>query len=155
MIREGAYRVMDFSVGDIRMWRFMNQQLFTLVRVQDAGPNSLATIDIAGGGACEMRPSEELFHYLATPDESFQYGARFASTRGNGSVLSGARLALPLAIINIQDPECTRFVVSMVENLGIYARRTAEYLRSAHGGRLLAGEDEDDAANLFAAATGH
>jgi hypothetical protein len=153
--REGTYRVLDFSVGEIRMWRFMNQQLFTLVRIQDGGPNSIPAIDITGGGACGLRPSSELFRYLATPDEKFQFGWRFASIRKDGMALSGARLALPLAVLNYSDPECTRFIVAMIENLGLYSRQTAEEIIPSCGGRLLNGFDEDDVADFFGASTGN
>lgn len=155
MSREGAYQVLDFSIGEIRMWRFMNHQLFTLVRIQDGGPNSIPTIDITGGGACGLRPSGELFRYLATPDEKFQFGSRFASIRKDGLALSGARLALPLAVLDYRDPECTRFTVAMIENLGLYSRQTAEEVIPSCGGRLLNGFDEDDVANLFGASTGN
>lgn len=155
MSRKGVYQVLDFSVGEIRMWRFMNHQLFTLVRIQDGGPNSIPTIDITGGGACGLRPSSELFRYLVTPDEKFQFGSRFASIRKDGLALSGASLALPLAVLNYHDPECTRFTLAMVENLGIYSRQTAEAIIPSCGGRLLNGFDEDDVANLFAASTGN
>lgn len=155
MSKAGAYKVLDFSVGSIRMWCFMNDQLFSLIRIQDVGPNSLAFIDIAGAGARGMRPDGELFRYIAMPDERFQYGSRFVSVRRDGLVLSGARLALPLAILSRSDAECTRFVLAMVENLGLYSRQTAGELIPAYGGRLLDGDDQDDMSELFAAVSGH
>ena len=119
------------------------------------GPNSIPAIDITGGGACGLRPSSELFRYLVTPDEKFQFGSRFASIRKDGLALSGASLALPLAVLNYHDPECTRFTLAMVENLGLYSRQTAEEIITSCGGRLLNGFDEDDVANLFGASTGN
>lgn len=151
----GAYRVIDFSLGTIRMWCFMNHQLFTIAKITDDSEQSNATIEFIGAGACGMTPSAELFRLLATPDENLAYGASFASVRSDETVLSGARLALPLAIFNREDANCTRFSFHTVERLGIYARQTAEELIPIFGGRLLDGEKEEDANNLFAAAAGH
>lgn len=153
MIEKGIYRVLDFSVGDVRMWRFMNDRLFTLVKIQE-GANGPASIDIAGAGACEMRPHIELFRFLATPDEQFAFGASFGSIRRDGLAASGIRLWLPLSILDFSTRESMKFTTQMVENLGVIARQKAEALMPTYRGRLFNGEDEDDVANFFAASNG-
>lgn len=155
MSEQQFYKVLDFSLGAIRMWRLINDRLFTLVRVTDATESSNATLDIVGAGACGMQPHGELFRYLATPDENLAYGSCFASIRADRTVLSGARHALPLAILDRNSPDCTRFIVHTIDRLGVYARQTAEGLMARFGGKLLDGQDEDDVSNLFAAASGH
>ena len=56
MSRKGIYQVLDFSIGEIRMWRFMNHKLFTLVRIQDAGRTaSRRSISPAAAPAAEQR----------------------------------------------------------------------------------------------------
>jgi hypothetical protein len=151
---QGLFKVLDFSAGELRMWRFVSADVFTLVTLTPDSANSLGSVDIIGSGGCGLRPHGDLFRFIATPDERFRYGAPFASVRSKGTVLTGTQLLIPLKLIQPGDREMLGFITAMIGNLGQFARSAAGRLIAAYGGRLLDGEDEDDAAQLLAAALG-
>jgi hypothetical protein len=153
--QQGLFKVLDFSVGELRMWRFVSADVFTLVTLTPDSANALGAIDIIGSGGCGLRPHGELFRFIATPDEKFRYGAPFASVRGNDTVLTGTQLLIPMMLVQLGDREMLGFITAMIGNLGQFARAAAGRLIGTYGGRLLDGEDEDDAAELFSAAAGH
>lgn len=152
--QQGIYKVLDFSVDGLRMWRFIGAHGFTLVIVSADADSGTAPIEIVGGGGIGLQPAADLFRLTALPDEEFRFASPFASGRGDGTVLTGVQLQLPLALVGPESPEVLEYVTAMIGNVGRFARRTAESLLASFGGRLIEGESEEDVAELFAAATG-
>lgn len=153
--QQGVYKVMDFSAGGLRMWRFLGPQGFALVAVTPNGAGAPASIEIVGGGGIGLKPAGELFRLMALPEERFRFASPFAGRRGDGLVLTGMQLQLPLSLVGPESPEMLEYVTAMIGNLGQVARQTAVSLLGTYGGRLIQGESEDDVEELFSAATGH
>ncbi|HEV2634576.1 MAG TPA: hypothetical protein VGX23_05485 [Actinocrinis sp.] len=153
--QQGVYKTTDSSVGELRMWRFVGPLGFALVVVTPDSASAAASIEIVGAGGIGLKPAGELFRLMALPEERFRFASPFASRRGDGLVLTGMQLQLPLSLVGPESPEMLEYVTAMIGNLGQVARQTAVSLLGTYGGRLIEGESEEDVEELFSAATGH
>ncbi len=153
----------DYEVGrmfgeddPLTVMTFTNADAFAMLRFRRPdNPHDRVRAEIAGGGGVGARPEPALFTHLFRRSQTFHWGGPFAAEHPDGTVTYGSRIALPSALMSLDNRrEAGSFIVAMLDEMGTSARRLATEGIPLAGGAPLDGSDRQHATLLLAALMG-